>query len=66
MELPRWTIITPSLYSHERAALDFIRKVLPDHEPNRAWANFEFQTNEGSIYEVDRFVLTKQGLWLVD
>ena len=66
MKLPRWKIITPSEYEWERRALDFIRAGLPDHEPYRAWANFEFQTNNGAVYEVDLLVLTKQGFWLVE
>ena len=66
MEAPRWTIITPSQFEWERSALDFIRKGLPDHDPYRAWANFEFVTREGAIYEVDLLVLTKQGFWLVE
>ena len=66
MESPRWTIITPSQYEWERRGLDFIRTGLPDHDPYRAWANFEFQTPDGAIYEVDLLVLTKQGFWLVE
>src|SRR5947199_2102987 len=66
MEPPRWKIITPSQYEWERRGLDFIRKGLPDHDPYRAWANFEFQTSDGAIYEVDLLVLTKQGFWLVE
>ena len=66
MESPRWNIITPSQYEWERRGLDFIRKGLPDHDPYRAWANFEFQTSDGAIYEVDLLVLTKQGFWLVE
>ena len=66
MEPPRWKIITPSQYEWERRGLDFIRNGLPDHDPYRAWANFEFQTDEGAIYEVDLLVLTKQGFWLVE
>ena len=66
MESPRWNIITPSQYEWERRGLDFIRTGLPDHDPYRAWANFEFQTNDGAIYEVDLLVLTKQGFWLVE
>ena len=66
MESPRWQIITPSQYEHERRALDFVRAGLPDHEPYRAWSNFEFQTNDGAIYEVDLLVLTKMGFWLVE
>jgi hypothetical protein len=66
MELPRWNIITPSQYEWERRGLDFIRTGLPDHDPYRAWANFEFQTEDGAIYEVDLLVLTKQGFWLLE
>ncbi|WP_182870885.1 BREX system serine/threonine kinase PglW [Stieleria mannarensis] len=66
MEPPRWNIITPSQYEWERRGLDFVRAGLPNHDPYRAWANFEFQTPDGAIYEVDLLVLTKQGLWLVE
>src|SRR3954454_10787609 len=66
MESPRWKIITPSKFEWERRALDFIRSGLPDHDPYRAWSNFEFQAEDGSIYEVDLLVLTKQGFWLVE
>src|SRR5262245_24558275 len=66
MESPRWNIITPSRFEHERRGLDFIRTGLPDHDPYRAWANFEFQTEDGAIYEVDLLVLTKQGFWLLE
>ena len=66
MEPPRWNIITPSQYEWERRGLDFIRTGLPDHDPYRAWANFEFQTDDGAIYEVDLLVLTKMGFWLVE
>ena len=66
MESPRWKIITPSKFEWERRGLDFIRKGLPDHDPYRAWSNFEFQASDGAIYEVDLLVLTKQGFWLVE
>ena len=66
MESPRWKIITPSQYEHERRALDFLREGLPDHDPYRAWSNFEFLTHDGAIYEVDLLVLTKQGFWLIE
>src|SRR5262245_13048686 len=66
MEPPRWKIITPSQYEHERNALDFVRAGLPDHDPYLAWTNFAFVTADGAIYEVDLLVLTKQGFWLVE
>ena len=46
--------------------MDFIRLGLPDYDPYRAWTNFEFQTADGAIYEVDLLVLTKQGFWLIE
>ena len=66
MESPRWNVITPSQYEWERRGLDFIKAGLPDHDPYRAWANFEFQTSDGAIYEVDLLVLSKLGFWLVE
>src|SRR6476660_5335928 len=66
MESPRWKIITPSQYEWERRALDFVKAGLPDHDPYRAWSNFEFQTSDGAIYEVDLLVLSKLGFSLVE
>jgi len=38
----------------------------PDHEPYRAWANFEFIALDGSINEVDLLLLTPMGFFLVE
>ncbi|RKT46664.1 BREX system serine/threonine kinase PglW [Thiocapsa rosea] len=61
-----WKQITPSDYAWEREALAFLKEQLPDHEPYRAWANFEFIALDGSINEVDTLVLTPKGLFLVE
>src|SRR5438067_1819286 len=61
-----WLTITHSRYEHERKGLDFIRQGLPDHEPFRAWSNFEFLSDTGAVYEVDLLVLTRVGLFLVE
>ncbi|MCP4689794.1 MAG: NERD domain-containing protein, partial [Desulfobacterales bacterium] len=53
-------------YAWEREALEFIRKRLPDREPYRAWANFEFIADDGSINEVDLLVLTPEGFFIVE
>ena len=66
MPSSRWKTFNPSAYEWERQALDFIKERFPDHDPYRAWSNFEFQTADGAIYEVDLLVLTKQGFWLVE
>ena len=43
-----------------------MRERLPDHEPYRAWSNFEFIAQDGSINEVDLLVLTPKGFFLVE
>ena len=61
-----WTQVTPSDYAWEREALAFLRTELPDREPYRAWSNFEFIAQDGSINEVDLLVLSPKGLFLVE
>jgi len=62
----RWKEITRSEYPWEQEALSFIREGLPDHEPYRAWSNFEFIAGDGSVNEVDLLALTPKGLFLVE
>ena len=62
----RWKEVSPSRFAWEREALDFIRQGLPDCEPYRAWSNFEFIADDGSINEVDLLVFTPQGFFLVE
>jgi hypothetical protein len=66
MKPPRWSAITQSAFEWEREALEFLREHLPEHEPWRAWANFEFIDDQGRVNEVDVLVLTPQGLVLVE
>jgi serine/threonine protein kinase len=61
-----WTTVTESRYPWERDALDFVRDRWPDHDPYRAWANFEFIALDGSINEVDLLLLTPMGFFLVE
>ena len=49
MKSTRWSEITPSEFAWERAALDYIKVRLPDGEPFRAWSNFEFIADDGSV-----------------
>ena len=63
---PRWQEVTPSEHAWEREALDYVREGLPDHEPYRAWSNFEFVADDGSINEVDLLVLAPTGFHLVE
>jgi hypothetical protein len=66
MHASRWTAVSQSPFAWERDALDFARSHLPDHEPWRAWANFEFIDDEGRVNEVDLLVLTPSGLVLIE
>ena len=61
-----WTTVAESQFPWERDALEFIRQRFPDHEPYRAWSNFEFIADDGSINEVDLLVFTSQGFFLVE
>ena len=61
-----WTAVTPSAFPWEKDAIDFIRASFPTHEPYRAWSNFEFSADDGSINEVDLLVFTKLGFFLVE
>ena len=63
---PRWRQITPSQHAWEADALDYLRNQLPDREPYKAWANFEFTSPEGRIYEVDALVITPSGIFLIE
>src|SRR5437879_5714162 len=62
----RWKEVSPSQFAWEREALAFIRQGLPDCEPYRAWTNFEFIADDGSINEVDLLVCTPQGFFLIE
>jgi hypothetical protein len=55
-----WHTISESGFPGEREALEFVRSRLPDREPYRAWANFEFVADDGSINEVDLLVLADE------
>src|SRR5438477_879741 len=61
-----WTTVAESKFSWERDALDFVRAGFPGYEPYRAWSNFEFIADDGSINEVDLIVFTPQGFFLTE
>lgn len=61
-----WGTVSESRYPWERDALDFVQDRWPDHEPYRAWANFEFIALDGSINEVDLLLLSPMGFFLVE
>lgn len=62
----RWVTIAESQFDHEKAGLAAIKAKLPDAEPFRAWANFEFRDNRGRWHEVDLLVLARDTLYLIE
>jgi serine/threonine protein kinase len=61
-----WTTVAESKFPWERDALDFVRGKFPSRDPYRAWANFEFIADDGSINEVDLLVFTPQGFFQIE
>ena len=61
-----WTEVEPSLHAHEREALDFVRRRLPNNEPWRAWSNFTFVNSSGRPSEVDLLVVAPSGIYLIE
>src|SRR5262245_35807136 len=62
----RWKEISRSEFPWEQEALAFVRDRLPDRDPYRAWSNFEFIADDGSVNEVDLLALTPRGLFLIE
>ncbi|MEE9146953.1 MAG: BREX system serine/threonine kinase PglW, partial [Candidatus Tectomicrobia bacterium] len=62
----RWVAIAASAYPWERAALSYVRERFPDQDPFRAWSNFEFVAEDGSINEVDLLVVSQYKIYLVE
>jgi hypothetical protein len=44
-----WITVAESKYPRETDAFNFVRQTFPTHEPYRAWTNFEFIADDGSI-----------------
>ncbi|MDB4873125.1 MAG: serine/threonine protein kinase, partial [Gemmatimonadales bacterium] len=55
-----------SEFPWEQDALDFIRTRMPETEPYRAWTTFTFTAQSGHVREVDLFIVTPAGLFLVE
>ncbi|MGV9671691.1 BREX system serine/threonine kinase PglW [Gordonia sp. NPDC003504] len=62
----RWVEISPSQFEHEAKGLEYVKQLLPDGPPFRAWSNFEFRDNRGRWHEVDLLVLATDTLYLIE
>ena len=61
-----WNTVTKSRFPWEQEALDFVFDRFPAQDNYRAWANFEFVADDGSINEVDLLVACPQGIFLIE
>jgi len=66
MSSERWKEISRSRFPWGRKALDYIRARLPNVDPYRAWANFEFIADDGTINEVDLLIVAPRGFFLIE
>jgi hypothetical protein len=66
MDDRRWVQCTPSEYAWERAALEYLKQVIPTGEPYRAWANAEFLGADGSVNEIDLLLITPAGITVLE
>jgi Nuclease-related domain len=62
----RWMAVTEPQFPWERAALDYLHERLPDQDPFRAWSNFEFIAEDGSINAVDLLVVSLYKIYLIE
>ncbi|WP_322753657.1 BREX system serine/threonine kinase PglW [Frankia sp. Cas3] len=62
----RWKQCTPSEFAWERAALGYLRTLLPNRDPFRAWANAEFLGTDGSVNEIDLLLVTPAGIVILE
>src|SRR4029450_9508957 len=58
--------VAESAFPWEMAPLRSLRERLPEPEPFRAWANFEFVATAGRINEVDLLVVSLYKVYLVE
>jgi len=61
-----WKSISVSRFPWEQEALDFMHAGFPAQDNYLAWSNFEFLADDGSINEVDTFVVGPPGAFLIE
>ncbi len=66
MPANNWITVTESQFPWELEALDFVRQRFPQREPYRAWSNFEFIADDGSVNEIDLLILSPLGIFLIE
>ena len=66
MSTSNWITVSESQFPWVLGALEFVRQRFPQRDPYRAWSNFEFIADDGSVNEVDLLVLTPLGIFLIE
>ena len=61
-----WVTVARSKFPWEQEALDFIYERFPAQDNYRAWSNFEFIADDGSINEVDLLIACPNGVFLIE
>ena len=61
-----WMTLSRSRFPWEQEALDFVYERFPAQDHYRAWANFEFIADDGSINEVDLLIACPLGIFLIE
>ncbi|WP_313895982.1 BREX system serine/threonine kinase PglW [Streptomyces sp. YIM 98790] len=62
----RWFQPRRSGYRWEQEGLDHIRRLMPQAEPYRAWATFQFTGASGRVNECDLLIVVPGGLYLLE
>ena len=61
-----WVTVARSRFPWEQEALDYVYGQFPTQDNYRAWANFEFIADDGSINEVDLLIACPNGIFLTE
>ncbi|MFJ4771561.1 BREX system serine/threonine kinase PglW [Streptomyces uncialis] len=62
----RWFQARRSGYRWEQEGLDHVRQLMPQAEPYRAWATFQFTAASGRVNECDLLIAVPGGLYLLE
>ncbi|WP_217236004.1 BREX system serine/threonine kinase PglW [Streptomyces sp. AC555_RSS877] len=62
----RWFQPRRSGYAWEQEGLDHVRQLMPQAEPYRAWATFQFTGSSGRVNECDLLIAVPGGVYLLE
>ncbi|MFI5650525.1 BREX system serine/threonine kinase PglW [Streptomyces anulatus] len=62
----RWFQPRRSGFAWEQEGLEHVRQLMPEAEPYRAWATFQFTAPSGRVNECDLLIAVPGGLYLVE